>query len=175
MTPAKPCKFRTPISRSHLHGASVKAIFQRGLFILEQTYRNRSPASTYGRLRPKTVWPAISLILTIHQSGQYKWLGERPKSTETVSKRECSAQLMTFSLISAINSASALETMQFCCENQRPSFVFTQPRHKAVTQRCQWPSKRRPNKAAWGLCCLRLGRANMGKNPIQLFRIDRLD
>lgn len=31
MTPAEPCKFRTPISRSHLHGASVKAIFQRGL------------------------------------------------------------------------------------------------------------------------------------------------
>ena len=31
MTPAEPCKFRTPIPRSHLHGASVKAILQRGL------------------------------------------------------------------------------------------------------------------------------------------------
>ena len=27
MTPAEPCKFRTPISRSRLHGASVKPIF----------------------------------------------------------------------------------------------------------------------------------------------------
>jgi hypothetical protein len=33
MTPAEPCKFRTPISSFSPHGDSVEAIFQRELFI----------------------------------------------------------------------------------------------------------------------------------------------
>jgi hypothetical protein len=57
MTTAEPCKFRTPISRSHLHGASVKAIFQRGLPGLQTDF-----------------FQAAHVLQIVGSHGQYKYL-----------------------------------------------------------------------------------------------------
>jgi hypothetical protein len=73
MTPAEPCKFRTPISRSHLHGASVKAIFQRGLCKLHKIQEGSFSILEDLHLCRQVQWPAqmpLALFRVIQHEGR---------------------------------------------------------------------------------------------------------
>jgi hypothetical protein len=70
---------RSGIACSNRHSATLAICrVAHGCSLMRLTENGRLLSSLRFSLKS-----AISLILTIHQSGQYKWLGERPKSTQS--------------------------------------------------------------------------------------------